>query len=257
VYFLLIAGTQVLITAIYTTVAMILLGSIQYAIRHGATRKAVTEIGSAVYVAFRESNETIVRIGVIGAAIGVIVKILTMTAAAQGLALLLLDISGESLLLLLVLTMVLAIILGMGAPTVAAYLMAALILSPSLTQMGIADLQAHYFVFYFAVLSYITPPIAISVAIAANLAESDFIATAIESMKLAAPLYILPYLFIFYDLIPADPSGIGLGLVARTAFVLALLGIFSFFVYSSRSRVIRASGLAGSLLILALAQGFV
>jgi len=97
-----------------------------------------------------------------------------------------------------ILAMVISIVLGMGMPTVAAYVIVAALIAPALVQQFfVPDLAAHFFVLYAAILSGLTPPIAIAVVVATGIAESNFWRTAHEAMKISAPIYVLPFAFIY------------------------------------------------------------
>src|SRR3546814_13608527 len=94
--------------------------------------------------------------------------------------------------------MVISLILGMGLPTPVAYIIVALAVVPFLQLLQVPPLQAHFFVFYFAVFSTLTPPVAVSVLAAAKLAGASQMDTAIDAMKLAATTFIIPFAF-FYN----------------------------------------------------------
>jgi len=90
-----------------------------------------------------------------------------------------------------------SIILGLGLPTAAAYIITATIAAPVLIQIGILPLAAHYFVFYFAIIGGITPPVAICAFVAAGIAKADPTKTAFTSVRLAVAGFILPFLFVY------------------------------------------------------------
>jgi len=105
--------------------------------------------------------------------------------------------SGGSLFLTLVLTMITCIILGMEVPTTAAYIMAVIVAAPALIQLGVHPLAAHLFVFYFAILSAITPPVCGAVYIAAGMAGADWMETARYSLRLSYAAFLLPFVFVY------------------------------------------------------------
>jgi TRAP transporter 4TM/12TM fusion protein len=115
---------------------------------------------------------------------------ITFTQAVIGLA-------QDSLLLALVLTAIAGIILGMGMPTTPAYIVMVALLVPALIKLGAATPAAHMFAFYFAILSAITPPVALAVFAAASLAKADMWATGWAAMRAGAPAYIVPFMFIY------------------------------------------------------------
>jgi len=109
----------------------------------------------------------------------------------------LIQISGGHLLPALLFTMVGCLILGMGMPTSAAYLIAAVLMAPALIKMGLPVLIAHMFVFYFAVISMITPPVALATFAAASIAESGIWETGFAAFKLALTAFLVPYAFVY------------------------------------------------------------
>lgn len=92
--------------------------------------------------------------------------------------------------------MVAAILFGMGMPTVAAYIVSVLLIAPSLAELGVRIETAHFFVFYFAILSAITPPVAIACIITTEIASGKFWLVCRKSLLLGAPLFVLPYVFV-------------------------------------------------------------
>jgi len=138
-------------------------------------------------------------------AIGPLGQVMITTNLAGRLGTLLIHYLPESTLILLFGTMVVSIILGMGLPTPVAYVIVAVALVPFLQQLGVPALQAHFFVFYFAVFSALTPPVAVGVLAAAKLAQAGFMATAMESMKMALNLLIIPFAFVYNPSLMAFP----------------------------------------------------
>ncbi len=94
--------------------------------------------------------------------------------------------------------MALAVLLGMGMPTVPAYINVALLMGPMLTGLGIATFTAHMFVFYFAVASAITPPVAIAAFAAASISRADPIATGLSAVRSGIVMFVIPFVFAFY-----------------------------------------------------------
>ncbi|MBT3307687.1 MAG: TRAP transporter large permease subunit, partial [Alphaproteobacteria bacterium] len=95
--------------------------------------------------------------------------------------------------------------LGMGLPTPVAYIIVALALVPFMQQIGLPPLQAHFFVFYFAVFSTLTPPVAVSVLAAAKLADATFLGTAVDSIKIALTTFIIPFAFVYFPELMSFP----------------------------------------------------
>lgn len=128
---------------------------------------------------------------------GVIVGTLSLTGLGLQLSNLIVGLAGGSLLLLLVLTMTISLILGMGMTTTACYVILAVLVAPSLVSMGVNPIAAHFFVFFFGMYSFITPPVALGAYAAASLVDADPFATGFEAFKIAIPGFLIPYLFVF------------------------------------------------------------
>jgi TRAP-type uncharacterized transport system fused permease subunit len=136
---------------------------------------------------------------------------------------LMLDLSGGSLTIGLLLGMVLSLLIGMGLPTPAAYSVIAIVVVPVLIDLGVADLSAHFFGFYFGVFSSISPPVAVGVLTAVRISGSSFMTTAMECMKLGAIGFLLPFMFVAF---PGVLSLSEFGLNEFFAILLLLLATF-------------------------------
>jgi TRAP-type uncharacterized transport system fused permease subunit len=123
--------------------------------------------------------------------------VMLTTNLSGRLGTILVQVLPETKLVLLIGAMVVSLLLGMGLPTPVAYVVVALAVVPFMQQLGVPALQAHFFVFYFAVFSTLTPPVAVSVLAAAKLAGAGFFATAADSMKLAATTFIIPFAVVY------------------------------------------------------------
>ena len=117
--------------------------------------------------------------------------------------------NGFFLFVALLVTMLMAILLGMGMPSVPAYLNVALLMGPMLVGLGIATFTAHMFIFYFAVASAITPPVAIAAFAASSLTKADPMSTAFSAVKSGIVMFIIPFIFAFYpELLVIDAAKI-------------------------------------------------
>lgn len=139
-------------------------------------------------------------IGSITACAQIIIGIINQTGLGVKLSSFILDFSKNNLFLALILTMITSIILGMEVPTTAAYLVAVVIGGPTLIKLGVNPIAAHLFVFYFAIISAITPPVCGAVYIAAGIADANWIKAAKFAILLGFSAFIIPYLFVY------DPS---------------------------------------------------
>ena len=130
------------------------------------------------------------------AAMGVIIEMLTFTGLAPRVSTGILGLGGGLLVVVLVLAMIASILFGLGMPTPAAYVLVVVLVVPGVTEMGVPDITAHMFVFYFAMLSAITPPVAISVAIGSRIAGTSFVRACVQALRIGAPGFIIPFAFV-------------------------------------------------------------
>ncbi len=205
IYYLGILQYTVMTSALYTTIAMLATGigiPIVYSMYETGD---TSELKSTLHTTLEETIDgarhgavILAPIAIIIAAINGVVDILEATAVPTAISLALMDLSGGVLLFAAILGVIICILLGLGMPTSAAYTIVALLIAPAfINQFFVPDMAAHYFVFYAAILAGITPPIATAVAVACGIAESDFWGTAFEAIKIAAPLFVLPFAFIY------------------------------------------------------------
>lgn len=127
---------------------------------------------------------------------GIIIGVVTKTGLGLKLGSALIDLAGGQLLPTLFFTMITSIILGMGVPTTANYVITSTIAAPILIQMGVPVLAAHMFVFYFGIIADVTPPVALAAFAGAGIAKSDPMKTGVEASKLAIAAFLIPYIFV-------------------------------------------------------------
>jgi TRAP transporter 4TM/12TM fusion protein len=139
-----------------------------------------------------------IQIIAVCACAGIIVGVISLTGVGARFSAVLLDLAGVSQLLALFFAMCIAILLGMGMPTTAAYAVAASVVAPGLVQLGIPQLTAHFFVFYFAVVSAITPPVALASYAAAGISGANPMETSVDSFRIGIAAFIVPFMF-FYN----------------------------------------------------------
>jgi TRAP transporter 4TM/12TM fusion protein len=150
-----------------------------------------------IVIAFEDGAKRIIEIGATCAGAGIIVGVLSLTGLGGKFSELLINVAGGNLLLALIATMIVAIILGMGMPTTAAYAIGASVLAPALIKLGVAPLGAHMFLFYFAVISAVTPPVALAAFAAASIARAPMWATGVQATRLSIAGFIIPYMFVY------------------------------------------------------------
>ena len=154
---------------------------------------------------------------------GIIIGIVTLTGLGLKLGAGLVSLAGGKLFLTLIFTMLASIILGMGAPTTANYLITSTITAGAIIQLGVQPLAAHMFAFYFGIIADVTPPVALAAIAGAAIAKARPMKTAFNATKLAIGAFIIPYMFVYNSqMLMIDAS------VGRILFIIAtaLIGMF-------------------------------
>ena len=131
--------------------------------------------------------------------------------------------SQGSLVITLILAMVLCIVLGCGVPSSAAYALVAILVVPGIVKMGVDPFQIHFFCFYFAVISCITPPVAVASLGAASIADSNYTRTGWEALKMAATGFVLPFFFVANPALLLRGDGVFSTILSIAAAVLAVV----------------------------------
>ncbi len=175
-----------------------------------------------IYESIRDTGATAVDIITIGAMAGIIIGVIQVSGLGFGLTFVLVEFGQGNLAGLLALTAVICIILGMGMPTTAVYLLVAVLAAPPLIQLHVLPIAAHMFVFYFGIVSLITPPVAVAAYVAASLAGAGAMETAVTSVKLGWTALVVPVMFVM------SPDLIMQGTVydSAVAFVTAVAGVW-------------------------------
>jgi len=170
------------------------------------------------------------RVAPIAAALfiaSMIVGVIELSGLGLRFTSILLRISGGNLLFTLILVMFSCMVLGMGLPTAAAYLIVAIFGAPALIQLGVQPLVAHFFVFYYAIIANITPPVAVASYAAATIAETDMNKTGWKAVQLGLAVYIVPFVMIYNPALIL----IGTGWEILLAVITAIIGIMALSVF--------------------------
>ncbi|ETA50310.1 TRAP transporter permease [Ponticoccus alexandrii] len=203
--------------------------------------------------AFEMGGIMSIQIITVCACAGIIVGVISLTGVGARFSSVLLDLASTSQLLALFFAMCISILLGMGMPTTAAYAVAASVVAPGLVQLGIGPLTAHFFVFYFAVLSAITPPVALASYAAAGISGSNPMETSVASFKIGIAAFIVPFMFFYNGAILMDGTWfeiIRAGITSIIGVYLLSGGVQGWFVLGRASTVTRVLlGLAALSLI--------
>ena len=186
------------------------------------------------------------------AAAGVVIAVVTLSGLGIVFTQYVVHLSQNFLLLALVFTMIAGIVLGMGMPTTPAYIIMTALLVPAIVKFGVIVPAAHMFAFYFAILSAITPPVALAVFAAAGLAKSDLWATGLAAVRIAATSFIVPFMFVYEPallMIGDWPNIIWASLTASAGVIVFAAGLHGYFITHSAHWQSALLAVAGLLLI--------
>jgi TRAP transporter 4TM/12TM fusion protein len=188
----------------------------------GALQKDTRPTFAAIVKSVEDTGRTLLDIVVITALAGLVIGSLQLSGLTFKLSLILISLAGGNVVALLGLTALVCILLGMSLPTAVVYITLAVLVGPALAQLGIDPLAAHLFLFYFGMLSLITPPDCLATYTAAAIAHSDFWKTGWTGMRLGIAAYVVPFVFALH------PALIFRGAMADIviAFIAASVGTF-------------------------------
>jgi TRAP transporter 4TM/12TM fusion protein len=188
----------------------------------GALQKETRPTFKGILTCIEETGRTLLDIVVITALAGLVIGALQLSGLTFKLSLILVTLSGGNVLLLLALTAFVCILLGMSLPTTVVYITLAVLVGPALTQLGVDPLAAHLFLFYFGMLSLITPPDCLATYTAAAIAHSDFWKTGWTGMRLGVAAYVVPFVFALH------PALILKGALSEIAFAVVASSVGTF-----------------------------
>ncbi|MGQ4878241.1 TRAP transporter permease [Billgrantia sp. LNSP4103-1] len=194
----LFAPIIILIAALFMGYSVIRAGTLATAAAAVVSWISPNKMGlSAILRALQLAGVMSIQIIAVCACAGIIVGVISLTGVGARFSSLLLGLAGVSQLLALFFAMCISILLGMGMPTTAAYAVAASVVAPGLVNIGIQPLIAHFFVFYFAVVSAITPPVALASYAAAGISGDNAMSTSVASFKIGLAAFIVPFMFFY------------------------------------------------------------
>jgi len=171
------------------------LACLPVALMRKLTREGITWM--TAIQALEEGARNALSVAMACACAGLVIGCVTITGLGIVFTQVVIELASNTLILALLLTALAGIVLGMGMPTTPAYIVMVALLVPAIIKMGVAVPAAHMFALYFAILSAITPPVALAVFAAAGLAKADMWESGFAAMRAAAPAYIVPFMFVF------------------------------------------------------------
>ncbi|MDI3548580.1 MAG: hypothetical protein PWR10_2232 [Halanaerobiales bacterium] len=217
IYLLIFLRYSPMRAGIFTIITLLTISIIQFIIRE--KRFPLQEILRAM----EKGVKTAIPVATACATAGIVIGVVSLTGLGVRFSQLIISISGGNLILALFFVMIACIILGMGLPTTAAYIITATLGVPALVKLGVPLMAAHLFVFYFAIISFITPPVAISAYAASGLAGSNAMRTGFQAFKLGLAGFIVPYMFVFSPTLIL----IGTPLKIILSIITAIIGVFA------------------------------
>lgn len=245
IYLLFGRGFDPALSALAATVTLFVLATIRRRRLPG-----IAEIGAMLV----GGGESMLPILMIGGGAGIVIGVMNITGLGFSLSIVLSQIGTDAgSLVMLMLTAGISILLGMGMPTTAIYVVLQVVLAPALVDMGIAPMAAHLFIFYFGLLSFLTPPVAIASYVAASLAGSNMWSTSWEGLKLGSVAYLLPFLWCYNPALILEGSAVA----SVYAIGTALIGVWLIArgMQTIRAGDWRSIGASLALVVAALAIG--
>ena len=202
IVYLMVRGFTPLKAALYSTIVMIF----------GSFFTKETRMTPPMFVeALKKSAFNAITVTVACAVCGIVTGVITLTGLGLKLSDLILQASGGRLLPTLLLTMVASIILGMGLPTTAKYIVLSAIAAPALTKLGVPVVGAHLFILYFGVIAEVTPPVALTSYAGAAVARAPGMETALQGLRISIAAFFIPFMFCYYpSLLFEDVTVIGM-----------------------------------------------
>ncbi len=229
------------------------LWGIVFSIVASALRKSTRMSFRDFVGALEQAGRGVVGVAIACAVAGIIVGVVTLTGLGLKMASGLVDLAGGVKILTLFFTMLASLVLGMGVPTTANYLITATITAPAVVALGVPVIAAHMFTFYFGIVADITPPVALAAYAGSAIAKSNPFKTGLQATKIAIAAFIIPYMFVFNPallLIDVTPLGI-VGMIATSLIGMTAIGAATEgWLFGRANAVERVLFLAGGLLLI-------
>ncbi len=238
-----VAGFTATYAALWATASVVVLSWLRRETRMGPRR---------ILTALEDGARNTLPVAATCAVAGIIVGVVALTGVGLRFTSLVMALAGSHLVLALLLTMAAGLVLGMGMPTTPAYIVQAALLIPALIKLGVPEIAAHMFVFYFACLSAITPPVALAVYAAAGIGGARLWESGVEAVKAGAAGFIVPYMFVFGPalLLIGDAAHIAWAVVTATTGAVALAASLRGYLLRSATWLERALLAASALLLI-------
>jgi TRAP transporter 4TM/12TM fusion protein len=205
-------------TAAFIGIAALLLAFIFVSIGSNRPKAMLRQM----FAALDDAGRGLVIIGILLAGAQILVAMINLTGIGVTLSSLIVTLAGDSVVLVAIIVGLICIVIGMGLPTTAAYVLVAAVLAPALTGVGVTPLAAHMFVFYFATISVITPPVCVAVFVAAGIAQTNWLPAAREAVRLGAMTYVVPFMILIYPGMIGQGGALAIGEALLSGLVLVV-----------------------------------
>lgn len=212
---LILLGYPLIYTAIISTIVMIIIAYLDK--KNNINKKEIV-------LGIGETGISCLPTAMACVCSGIIIGVLNLTSLSVKFSEIIISLSSANIIFALIATMLMLVVLGMGLPAVASYIIGSSIAAPVLISIGIPTIAAHLFIFYFSCLSSITPPVALNAYLAAGIAHTNPIKTALVACKLCLPIFVVPYMIIFQPALMLQGSFLKCIIVTITC-ILGVLAI--------------------------------
>ena len=234
---------------LYANATLVLVGLV-HSLVQGRKQPLATarEFCRQLYAGVVRGGKEAAKLAVVIGGMGIIVEMFTVTGFGQRLSYSIVDLAGGNSFLLIVLVGVLTIFFGMGMPTPGAYLLTVLLSAPALIKFGFPELPVHFYVFYFAIISAVTPPVAIAVLVAIGISGGRYSQTALHSMRLALPGFLMPLYFLYKPVILGLQNNPYEAVLFNSVLLIGLFGVNIFLrrPFFAEGRLVGPPALFGS-----------
>lgn len=243
VYLLVVIQYTPIMSAFWSVVAVVVVSWFR-----GNTRMDVPKLWQAL----RRGGNSMLEVATACASAGIVVGIMLLTGLAMRLSSMMVEWSGGHLMPLLIITMLISLVLGMGLPTSAVYIVLATLVVPALTKLGVAPMAAHMFAFYFGVLANVTPPVAIAAYTGAGIAGANPMTTGLIAFRLALAGFILPFMWVYNPalLLEGESWRVALAVATATLGIVGLAGAVQGYLFGHAKWFERIVMLAGAMMLI-------
>lgn len=229
---LLISGTSVMRSAFLGCVILVICYIVKNSVRN--PKFVLTrQFWGFLYNGLISGAKSAMTVAAACAAMGIVTQIFVMTGLAMNIVFFIKTLSSSVGLVALILTMAVTILFGMGVPTTAAYVLVASLAGSVLVELGFDKLAVHLFIYYYAALANITPPVASAALVASKIAKADYFKTSVTATRLGLPWFILPFMFVYHQELLLQGNIISIVAIVFSSFVglFCMCACFEGFVF--------------------------